>query len=374
MFAAMVAVVILLREVLLPFVAGMVLAYLLNPLASRIERLGINRLLATLVIVAVAVIMITALMILTLPTLIHELSYFIESFPLYLNRLHTLATDPTRPWLSKIIGEGLGEAERSVGELKNLTGDWFGTFLHSVWSGGQALISLLSLGVVAPIVACYLLYDWDKMLAAIDNWVPPTRRETVRALAREVDDNHRWIRARAESSLSRPHGVLCGRAVPDRPQARGLDRPCSRADKLHPLSRFTFWYRHFDVCGDRTILAGLDFGLARGGHFHLRAVVVGLCIGTLPGRPARAFEPCMGDVRSVCFWLFVWICGPADRSTGRSRHRCAYALRAATVLCEPVLFTVRGRLGPAVFSRLDPIVRRPSDLGCNPVAGPRTSS
>jgi predicted PurR-regulated permease PerM len=49
------------------------------------------------------------------------------------------------------------------------------------------LISILSLGVVAPIVAGYLLYDWDRMMGAIDNWVPPARRETVRALAREVD-------------------------------------------------------------------------------------------------------------------------------------------------------------------------------------------
>ncbi len=188
MFAAVVAVVILLREVLLPFVAGMVLAYLLNPLVSRIERLGISRLLATLVIIALVIVVITVLMILTVPTIIHELSYFIESFPLYIRRLQTLATDPSRPWLSKMIGEGLGEAERSIGELTNLAGDWFGTFLRSVWSGGRALISLLSLGVVAPIVACYLLYDWDRMIAAIDNWVPPARRETVRALAREVDD------------------------------------------------------------------------------------------------------------------------------------------------------------------------------------------
>ncbi len=174
-----------LREVLLPFVAGMVLAYLLNPLASRIERLGISRLLATLVIIALVIVVITVLMILTVPTIIHELSYFIESFPLYIRRLHTLATDPSRPWLSKIIGEGLGEAERSIGELTNLAGDWFGTFLRSAWSGGRALISLLSLGVVAPIVACYLLYDWDRMIAAIDNWGSTcAARESAGACAR----------------------------------------------------------------------------------------------------------------------------------------------------------------------------------------------
>ena len=38
--AAVVVAVVLLREVLLPFVAGMLLAYLLDPLATRLERLG----------------------------------------------------------------------------------------------------------------------------------------------------------------------------------------------------------------------------------------------------------------------------------------------------------------------------------------------
>ena len=187
MLAALVAVVVLLREVLLPFVTGIVLAYLLDPVASRIERLGVNRLLATLLILVFVVIGVIGLVSLTVPVVVREVAYFVENLPLYLSRLHALATDPKHPWLSKIVGEGLGEAERSLGEFTTFASTWFGAFLRSAWSGGRDLISVLSLGVVAPIVACYLLYDWERMIAAIDNWVPPTQRETVRALAREVD-------------------------------------------------------------------------------------------------------------------------------------------------------------------------------------------
>jgi len=188
MLAALIAAVVLLREVLLPFVAGMVLAYLLDPLASRLERLGMNRLLATLTIVGLLVVGVVGLTALTAPVIVRELAYFIDNFPLYVRQLHGLATDPERPWLSKIIGEGLGHAEQSIGELTSLATDWFGAFARSVWSGGRALISVFSLSVVTPIVACYLIYDWNKMIAAIDNWVPPAQRDTVRALAREVDD------------------------------------------------------------------------------------------------------------------------------------------------------------------------------------------
>ena len=123
-FAALTAIIILLRQVLLPFVAGMVLAYLLDPLANRIERLGVNRAVATLAIIAFAVALITAIIILTVPTIIRELSHFVERFPFYVRRVHTLATDPDRPWLSKIVGEGLGETERSISELTKFASGW----------------------------------------------------------------------------------------------------------------------------------------------------------------------------------------------------------------------------------------------------------
>ena len=185
--AAAVAVVVLLRGVLLPFVTGMALAYLLSPLADRIERLGISRLLATLAIIIIVVAAIAILTMLTLPTIVREISYFVENLPLYLRKLNALSTDTSRPWVSKIIGEGIRETERAVGELSTLASSSFDSFLRSLWSGGEALISFLSLAVVAPIVACYLIFDWHRMIAAIDHWVPPVRRETVRALASEID-------------------------------------------------------------------------------------------------------------------------------------------------------------------------------------------
>jgi predicted PurR-regulated permease PerM len=212
MLAAVTAVVVLLREVLLPFVAGMVLAYLLDPVATRLERLGMNRLVATLFIMGLFVVGVVLLVVLTAPTIVSELSYFIDQVPKYLQQLESLATDPSRPRLSKIIGEGLGEAERSVGELTALATGWLGTFLRSAWSGGRALISVFSLAVVTPIVACYLIYDWNKMIAVIDNWVPPARRETVRALARQIDDTIGGF-VRGQSALCLLLGVFYAAAL-----------------------------------------------------------------------------------------------------------------------------------------------------------------
>src|SRR5262245_17971157 len=103
LLAIIIAFAAVLREILLPFVAGMALAYLLDPLASRLERLGLNRLTATLLIMALFIVGATGLMLLTAPVVVRELTYFVESFPLYLRQLKGLATDQNRPWLSWIV-------------------------------------------------------------------------------------------------------------------------------------------------------------------------------------------------------------------------------------------------------------------------------
>jgi predicted PurR-regulated permease PerM len=185
--AAITVIAVLLREILLPFVAGIALAYLLDPLANRLERLGLTRLIATLVILSLFVIGTSVVIFLTAPFLVRELVAFFENSPAYVRRLQVLTSDPTRPWLRKLIGEGLGHAEQSLGEFATLAATWLSSVVRSVWSGGQALISLFSLAIVTPIVACYVLHDWHRMVAAIDGWVPPAHRDTVRALAHEVD-------------------------------------------------------------------------------------------------------------------------------------------------------------------------------------------
>ena len=186
--AAVVAVVVLLRGILLPFVAGIALAYLLDPVVERIERLGVNRTVAALGIVGLFIIGVASVMVQITPLLGTEVADFIEKVPLYIGQLQAFAYDPGRPWLRKIIGEGLSEAEHSAGQLTTVAADWIPTFLRSLWSNSRALLSIFSLLVVTPIVTVYLLIDWKRLTAVIDRSIPAAQRETVLALAGELDD------------------------------------------------------------------------------------------------------------------------------------------------------------------------------------------
>lgn len=170
--------------VLLPFIAGMALAYFFNPLARSLQRLGISRLIASLLIIVGCVLAFIVLLLLIAPILGGQMMAFVENLPEYVRRVQSVIAD--RPWLREAFGDTLAK-DASLADLVKQSAGWFTTFLRSLWSGGQTLIAVLSLVVVTPVVAFYLLYDWDRMVAAVDGWVPVHHRETVRQLAREMD-------------------------------------------------------------------------------------------------------------------------------------------------------------------------------------------
>ncbi len=184
--AAFILALWLLSGVLLPFIAGMAIAYLLTPFTDRLARLGVNRAVAALLIIAVAVLAFVYLILLVAPILGGQLTSFIENIPGYVTKLQGLLNNPSRPWVQKLLGAGFNP-DKNIGDLVGQGVGWLTTFLHSLWSGGRALVSLFSLVVVTPVVAFYLVYDWHRMIRTVDEAIPRKQRETVRTLAREID-------------------------------------------------------------------------------------------------------------------------------------------------------------------------------------------
>ncbi len=184
--AVLIVALWLLSEILLPFVFGLAIAYLLTPSVDRLERAGLPRLAGSLLLITLVVLAFVLVVLLVAPLLGGQLASFIDNIPGYVTRLQAVLSDPSRPWLQKIIGEGLN-TDKSMTDLMTQGVGWLTAFLRSLWSGGRALVSLFSLVVVAPVVAFYLIYDWHRMIATVDAWVPVRHRTTVHQLAREVD-------------------------------------------------------------------------------------------------------------------------------------------------------------------------------------------
>lgn len=186
-FALFALFVYLFSPILLPFVAGMALAYLLDPVADRLEALGLPRLGATIVILVLFVLAFVLILLLLLPILGNQLAAFLEAFPNLISSLQELITSGFGSRVFEMLGIGGNELKANVGSLLGEGAGWIGGLLKSVWNGGQALLSVISLFVVTPVVAFYLLLDWDRMVAKIDGWLPRQHRDTVRQLAHEMD-------------------------------------------------------------------------------------------------------------------------------------------------------------------------------------------
>lgn len=177
-----------LRDILLPFVAGLALAYLLDPVADRIEKVGVGRLGATLSILVLFILVFVLLLVIVIPIAANQMAAFLQSLPSIVSRLQRLAVEEGGSLIERLGGpDAIRDVERSIGDLVSQGTVYLAALLRSLWAGGQAIISVFALLVVTPVVAFYLLVDWDHMIAKIDSWVPLHQRGTIRRLAHDID-------------------------------------------------------------------------------------------------------------------------------------------------------------------------------------------
>lgn len=198
--AVLVLALVLLSGVLLPFVAGMAIAYFLDPVADRLQRIGFSRLAATIVILLGFVLLLVVCASIFLPVLIEQFANFVAAAPRIVKGLE----ERVPPWVGDWLRSSIGIAEdggSTLGQLASQGAAWVGAVLGQIWSSGQSLIGVLGLVFLAPVVAFYMLLDWDRMVDTVDSWIPVHQRETVRGLARDIDA--------AVSGFIRGQALLC---------------------------------------------------------------------------------------------------------------------------------------------------------------------
>ncbi len=196
---AMLVVLVLLwalGNVMLPFVLGAAIAYLLDPVADRLQRLGLSRVLAVSIITLVALLIFVVLILLVVPSLINQTSALINTAPELFARLQSWLTArfPELIEPDSMIRQQLG----AIGETIQARG---GELVNGLLNSARSLVSIIILLVIVPVVAFYLLLDWDNMIAKIDGLLPRDHIAVVRQLARDIDHTL--------ASFLRGQGTVC---------------------------------------------------------------------------------------------------------------------------------------------------------------------
>ena len=174
----------LLKDVLFPFVVASAVAYLLDPIADRLESAGIPRALASVLIIALTLLFFVAAGLLVIPLLLLQFSALIESMPAIMEGLQTFL----RERLPHDVVDYGSILRKSLGGLADLIRDQGAKLVGTLVASVQGAINAAVFVVIVPVVAFYLLLDWNRLVAKIDGWLPRDHADTIRKIGGEVDE------------------------------------------------------------------------------------------------------------------------------------------------------------------------------------------
>ncbi|KAA9133410.1 AI-2E family transporter [Marinihelvus fidelis] len=183
-----------LAPVITPFAAAAGIAYLSDPLVDRLEtvtirRWTLGRTLAVVIVFAGLVALFTVALLVIIPALVRQARELVEQMPEYLDWI----THTAIPWVSTQLGlEGTLPDTGDMAQLlkdywKEISGAAVGV-MGTLGKGGQAVMGLVTNLVLIPVVAFYLMRDWDRLIAGIQSLLPRSRVNTINTLAREIDE------------------------------------------------------------------------------------------------------------------------------------------------------------------------------------------
>lgn len=193
--------VLLLQNVLLPFVAGLVVAYALNPIVERLSRTGLPRPLVSAVVVLLLVFVLALAIVFLVPMIVSQAQQAHATLPDEVARI----TTHLETWARERLGERFEGLQKGIEKrLSELSSSWSGlagTLARSLWDQGIAVVNFLALLLVTPVVIFYMLADWPAIVAAVDRWLPRDHAATIRRVTGEVDS--------AIAAFIRGQGLVC---------------------------------------------------------------------------------------------------------------------------------------------------------------------
>ena len=177
----------MLRSVLMPFVAGILLAYLLNPLTIKLQKCKMSRTWATVIVCILMILLVIPAIFLFLGMVESQLTLLIQATPKYL----ALLLDKIRPTLKHL-------AERFpdlfAGNLEDMIKGNIGNgvklaskLFQGLIANGFAFINLISLILITPIVAFYMLRDWDTFVKKFEGLLPKKSKKGIMQSMQEIN-------------------------------------------------------------------------------------------------------------------------------------------------------------------------------------------
>lgn len=177
----------LLRSILLPFVAGMAIAYFLDPVADRLQRAGLSRTLATIAITLGFFVVVLAIVVLLAPVIGEQVAGFAQRLPAYVQALAHRVDPIWKTIKASLSPHDIEQLRNAAGDYAGTVAGWAGRLASNLVGGSIAIANAVSLIFITPIVTFYMLRDWHRVTALVDGWLPRQHAATIRREMLEID-------------------------------------------------------------------------------------------------------------------------------------------------------------------------------------------
>lgn len=193
----------LVRPILLPFIAGFILAYFLDPVVVRLAALRVPRGWGSLGVLALFLLIVVLLVLLLSPLLQSQLGALIDSLPHMVESLRARFMPHITEWMQRLSPHDVEKIQQAAGSYAGTAAVWAGDILKQVVTSGIALFDVATLLIVTPVVAFYLLRDWPDVTQTVESLVPRKYCPLVLEALAEIDDTlSGFIRGQALVCLS----------------------------------------------------------------------------------------------------------------------------------------------------------------------------
>ena len=178
----------LLQAILLPFIAGLVIAFILAPAAARLERWGVGRSLASLAVLIAFLFAVALVFTLLVPLIQNQVVTLIAKVPALVSFLREQMGRVINLLQEELPADQAAKLQDMVGSKVGEALSWLASMFQGLITSSIAILNIVSLVIVTPIVTFLVLRDWEKMVAQLDDYLPRQSLATVREQARIVSD------------------------------------------------------------------------------------------------------------------------------------------------------------------------------------------
>ncbi|HEX6443332.1 MAG TPA: AI-2E family transporter [Stellaceae bacterium] len=178
----------LVQGILLPFATGLVFAYILAPLVGHLERVGVNRALASFLVLVLFLLAVALIVMILVPLIQGQIVQLIGRVPSFVRWSQDQLGQAIQLLQERLPAEDVAKLRDTLSTKLGEAVVWLAGLLQSMVTSSFAILNILSLVIVTPIVLFFLLRDWDRMVAHIDSYLPRQSLDTIRGQAREVSE------------------------------------------------------------------------------------------------------------------------------------------------------------------------------------------